>query len=1274
MTNNDSPLGIPEGTAVAVIGMAGRFPGADNIDEYWANLRNGVDCISRFSDEELLAAGVDPSWLKHPNYVKARGLLRDFDRFDASFFGYSPRDAEIMDPQHRALLETSWTALEHAGYYAERFRGLISVFAGVGLSKYLIMNLSDRFVPDDPAQSYQIFVGNDKDFAPTRVSYKLNLKGPSMSVQTACSTSLVAVHMACQSLLRGECDMALAGGASVHPEKAGYFFQEGMVLSPDGHCRAFDAKGHGFVPGSGAAIVVLKRLEDALLDRDTLHAIIRGSAVNNDGSLKVGFAASSLDGQVAAMAEALAVSGVDRESIGYIEAHGTATPLGDPIEVAALTKAYGGRRSRCAIGSVKTNIGHLDTAAGAASLIKTVLMLKHRQLVPSLHFEQPNPKIDFASSPFFVNTRLASWDENGGRRRAAINSLGMGGTNAHLILEEAPALYAPACPPSWTVLPLSAATAAALETSAKNHRQCIAESGAAQLSSIAYTLQVGRKPMRHRRASVVRDLIGASSELWSPESVRTFDGEAKDERNVVFMFPGQGAQHANMGLELYQTENFFRHQVDQCLELLRPDMAIQEIGSSFLYPAGAAPDWLTQTEYVQPALFVVEYALAKLWMHWGVQPSAFIGHSIGEYVAACLAGVFTLEDALKIVAKRGQLMQSLPPGAMLSVGLSEAELLPRLTNALSLAAVNGQSRCVAAGPQDAILKLKESLENERIQCTLLKVSHAFHSLMTEPVLETFRQFLSKFEIGRPRIPYVSNLTGRRIDEAEVRSPEYWVRHLRHTVRFSDGLTELAGQEGRVFLEVGPGRTLCSLVDYQFETLGGQQAIPSLRHPKKESGDVEMMMSAAAKMWTAGINLDWSKLRVPLEGSRVPLPGYPFERKRHWIPARNSKSAPPLENGSIEKVARQVEGRSEAVGAILTRSSQEGRMAAINDLLQCRIAARLGLQRNDIADNLRELPWDSLLIIEFVSALRKELAIELKPSEFFRQERLAELTGLIYKRLTGDEPSELPSHGPANTTAKPDEQGKRNAWFPFTNKISAARSRIFVFTGSGGSAAYYQKLLARGIPEKTEICVLQPPGRPWDRLHETPLGDLPSLVSASTDQIQGLLDRPFIFVGHSFGGLVAFEVARELRRRKRSAPNQLIVCACKSPQDDSAPSQATLSESETLKMQFGGEGIDELRNDRVLIEAVMGAYRNDVKLYKSYSYTPELPLEIPTVLLAGKEDKLVPLESVKGWRKETSVECEIEIMPCDHAFASYVPKLFDILVRHSEIAEALAARP
>jgi len=913
---------------IAIVGMSGRFPGARTVEEFWHNLAEGIESIARFSDQELLDAGVPASCLNNPGYVKAAPILEEPGHFDAAFFGFSPMEAKSMDPQHRILLELAHEALEHAGYDPHRYAGRIGVFTGSALNTYFMnaalnSRLAQEYIPT--------LIGNDKDFLSTRISYKLNLKGPSISVQTACSTSLVAIHLARQSLLSQESDMALAGAISVRvPHRAGYFYDGGGVVSADGHVRAFDAKANGTVFGSGGGILVLKRLADALSEGDTIHAVIRGSAVNNDGSEKAGYTAPSVNSQADAVVEALANAGVSADSVSYLEAHGSGTPVGDPIEIMALTKAFRTSTQRsgyCAIGSAKTNVGHLDAAAGVAGVIKTVLALEHRQLPPSLHFSRANPEIDFPATPFYVNTHLRDWASDG-PRRAGVMATGMGGTNAHVVLEEAPepGESTHARPPHLLVL--SAKTQTALEQATRRLREFLSANDSVNMSDVAYTLQIGRKAFPHRRCLVCADREDAIAALGQEHSKRVLSNLTEESRRpVILLLPGIGDHYVGMAHELYETWDAFKQEVDRCADILKPHLGIDI--RAILYPSSQswrhnkpgqpkgidlkkmlgrktdAPEDqdtsnLNKTLYAQPALFTIEYALARLWQSLGITPEAIVGHSMGEYVAACLAGVLSLEDALRLIAARAKLVDGLPQGAMLAVTLPEDELLGLLPGDLSISLINGPSLCVVAGPVAAVAGFEKMLSARSVICRHVQNAHAFHSRMLDPIVKAFEAEVSKVRLNEPRIPYISNVSGKWITGREATDPAYWARHANHTARFSDALHELWQFKDPILLEAGPGRTLgvLAMQHPDRQDAGHPVTLSSVRHHYENESDADIVLQSAGKLWLAGADIAWGRRRVDEKRRRMALPTYPFERHNYWMaasldqPGKPQLNAPP----------------------------------------------------------------------------------------------------------------------------------------------------------------------------------------------------------------------------------------------------------------------------------------------------------------------------------------------------------------------------------------------
>lgn len=979
---------------IAIVGMSCRFPGADTVSQFWRNIIDGDCAAVNVSDEELRQAGVPESMITDENFVKIAYPVSDIEHFDAQFFQYTPREAEITDPQQRLLLECSYEALENAGYTAEGFDGLIGVYAGIGSMAYYIRNLIPNQELLDSVGTLRMSIGNEKSFASTMVSYKLNLTGPSVNVDTACSTSLVAVHQACQSLLSYECDMALAGGVSLDvPQKSGMQYKEGSIISPDGICRPFDADAKGTVKGNGAGIVVLKRYADAVEDGDTIYAVISGSAVNNDGALKIGYTASSIEGQSEVISEAMNRGDVDAEQIRYLEAHGTGTILGDPIEVKALTDVYresSNASGYCAIGSVKANIGHLDIAAGVAGLIKTCQVLHHNLVPPVIHYQAANPKIDFDSSPFYVPTEVRTLADAGEEVYAGVSSFGIGGTNAHVVLKQITQEATPQPSRMQQLFVLSAKSQKSLERQIDVLAAHLEEHPSINLADAAYTLQVGRGSFEYRASIVGNNSQDLTQQLRERARTLHTSSDPVGNAHVYFLFPGQGAQHTQMLQNLYEEETVFAEAFDQCISKFDQhlNLALRDV------IWGDDAEAVNNTLVAQPAIFATEYALAQLWLSIGIKPHAMLGHSLGEYVAACIAGVFNLEDAVRLVSTRALLLQSLPSGDMMMVQLSEADIQPYLSHECALAAVNGPNICVLAGQNDVLLKLQKQLEEKQIPHRILQTSHAFHSHMLEPVLEDFRHAVSAINLNKPNMAYLSNLTGDWIDAAAVVTPEYWVDHMRKTVRFADAMAHINADPGAVLLEVGPGQVLSTLAKRSFNA---RHVVSSARHAKDQRSDVVTWLQALGQLWSAGVEIDWRALHVNEHGNeprrRIAMPCYQFDRQHYWIDPQGRRAIDdqPAEqnNTSQEQPVSSVQDNKPRNAADLVRDTwrQAFGLSAIKD-----------------SDNFFELGGDSLLATQLISVLRNRLKVKIALSELFGTNNFGEFVALIQSRV--DDESQL----------------------------------------------------------------------------------------------------------------------------------------------------------------------------------------------------------------------------------------------------------------------------
>lgn len=1031
---------------IAIVGMAGRFPQSPNLQRFWENLCQGFEGISFFSDEELEQAGISLKLLHSPNYVKAKGFLEHADLFDAGFFGFSPREAELTDPQIRLFLECAWEVLESAGWDPDKFSGLIGVYAGMSFSSYMWQFAGDDSESDSVSAFRTVMGGAEKDHLVSTVSYRLNLRGPSFNIQTACSTSLAAVHAAARAVMTYECDMALAGGVSVGaPLHCGYLYEPGSIASADGHCRSFDTDGSGSVMGDGVGIVLLKRLEDAIAARDTVYAVIKGSAVNNDGRRKVGFTAPAIEGQAEAISMALAAAGANCESIGYIEAHGSATVIGDPIEIAALNQVYsqaGLKPGSIPVGSVKSNIGHLNAAAGVAGLIKACLALNYGWIPPSVNFRKANPKIPFERGPFRVNHTLSPWPEGDKPRRAGVSAFGIGGTNVHVILEEAPRTTPSEPAKSWQLMVLSARTHPALERATGRLTAHLLEHREQNLADIAFTLQEGRKAFEHRRMAVCRDLSDAATVLQARTPSRLLTAIAPPARRpIAFLLTGLGDQYLDMGRGLYESEPEFARHVDHCCEFLQPLLGVDLRQTMYPNPRvrqqsevrmeerlnfrslvqrareGNSPalQEIHRTLWAQPALFVIEYALAKLWMSWGIVPESMMGYSIGEYVAGCLAGVISLEDSLRMLAVRAQSIERLAPGAMLAIAAPEAEIRPLLNSEISVAGINGNSLCVVAGAPEAVDALQSHLLREgEIVCRRLLATHAFHSPLMQPVADELTRIARSIRLSPPQIPYISNVTGKPITVSEATDAAYWARHLTQPVQFAAGLQHLCSPSAPVFLEVGPGQMLTSLAEQYLAARGvaDRVTLASLPHSSDAQPDRAFILNTLGTLWLAGIEPDWNGVHRHESRSRIPLPTYPFERQRYWL---TSSKRPRGEQGTAAATVQTtatspVRGIASYDQSIASQNGNEGNsrphlgteyVAPTNSTEQ-RIAKiweeLLGIHPIGIHDEFLRLGGNSLLAIRVAAELRETFQIDFPLEALLRSSTVAEIALFVEDAL------------------------------------------------------------------------------------------------------------------------------------------------------------------------------------------------------------------------------------------------------------------------------------
>ena len=1112
----------PTGLEVAVIGMAGRFPGADDLSALWRDLRAGREAITSFSREQLEAAGAPAAELDDPNFVPRRAFLEGAEQFDAAFFDVNPREAEILDPQQRLFLETVWHALEDAACDPSTTDDRIGLFGGVSMSTYLLQNLLPNRELLARVGSFQAMLANDKDYLTTRVSYKLGLKGPSVLVQTACSTSLVATHLACQSLINGECEVALAGGVSVtFPQHRGYVYQEGAILSPDGHCRPFDHKAQGTVNGDGVGVVVLKRLEDALADGDRIRAVIRGSAINNDGSDKVGFTAPSVAGQTTVIGNAQVMAEVEADTLGYVEGHGTATPIGDPIELEALDEAFRvttDRKGFCALGSIKGNLGHLDAAAGVAALSKTVLALEHAEIPPTVHFEAPQPESVLADSAFVVSSELRPWPVGETPRRAAVSSFGLGGTNAHVVLEEAPASDAdPEVADEAHLLVLSARTPSALEAARQRLADHLEANSQDALADVAYTTQRGRRAFEHRHAVVCRDRSEAVATLRGERPKALLGGfHDAGDRPVVFLFPGQGTQFPGMARTLYGTAPVFREELDRCLDVLRPLIAESLASHGFagdpldLLAAAEADDeqraeTLRHTAHAQPLLFAVEYALARQLEAWGVTPSAMLGHSLGEWVAACLAGVWSLDDALHLVAARGRLMaathEASGPGAMITIPLSADEVRAEIERrdeggTIELAAINAPDLVVATGPEEAVMALGRELGRRDVECRRLHTSHAFHSVVMEPALEPFRAELERRPPKAPEGRFVSNVSGDWIAPEEAADPDYWLRQLRQPVRFADGLARLLAEPDAVLLEVGPGRSLASLARRQPGWTAGRAMIGTLPgggDSPSEHGAPGL--EALGRLWLAGVRPDWRALHGDAARRKVALPGYVFDHQTFWIAPPAEVAGVPTGTGASSELTPGTSTESAAASAGQARPAG---LSTVFEAPQGELESRLvglwsellGVEGIGRHDDFFELGGHSLMGTQLLSRVREVLGAEVPLRQLLEGPTVADLSAAI--EATG-------ASGEGAIEPPPLDPIPRDGGLP----LSFSQERLWIVDQMTPGSPAYNISFALRLRGELDVALLEACFAALERRHES----LRTIFGQNDDRPVQIVEEP-----------------------------------------------------------------------------------------------------------------------------------------------------------------------
>jgi acyl transferase domain-containing protein len=1224
------------GLEIAVIGMAGRFPGAKTIEEFWENLKIGIESVAFFSDQELIETGVPSILLQNPNYVKALPQVEDIEYFDAGFFDYTPKEAEVMDPQMRVFHECAYHALEDAGCDPFSYEKLIGCYAGASVNFYWQWKslLREEMDVSGQFEARQLF---DKEYLCARVSHKLNLRGPAICIQTACSTSLVAIHMACQGLLSGECDLALAGGVSLpYMKKEGYLYRKGgMIVSSDGHCKVFESRSDGTVFGNGVGVVLLKRFCEAVEDRDNILAVVKGSFINNDGLNRGGFTAPSAAGEAAAIQTALQIANVPPESIGYIETHSTGTPLGGPIEMEGLKLAFDSDKKKyCALSCVKTNVGHLNIASGVTGFIKAVLALKHRLIPPTLHFQTPDPAIDFENSPFYVNTALSPWKTVTSPLRAGVNSFGIGGTNAHVVLEEAPLISHRSSvigekskEREYQLILLSAKTPSALEKMTGNLAQYLEKNIDINLEDAVYTLMLGRRTMKHRRMLVCSDTVDALRKLTLPGSgkVHTFFNEV-EKRPAIFMFSGLGSQYVHMGKDIYQTEPLFREEMDRCFDILKSLLGydIKEI----LYPSPVSPlssvssgeKNIHQTEVAQLVIFIFEYALAQLLIKWGIQPYAMIGYSFGEYTAACISGVLSLEDALKMIAIRGQLIEKLPAGAMLSIPLTVDQLKPFLSchARISLAIDNGPS-CIAAGPMDAVQAFEKEMKEQKYLCMRIPSTRALHSPMMEPILNEFTDKISaEITLKELQIPYISNVTGHWAHPEQVIQPDYWADHLRSTVRFADGVAQLLETDEGVFIEIGPGRDLNTLLTRYIEDKPGFESVNLIRPREQQISDVYVLLNRLGHLWLRGVEIDWNKFYSGQERYRIPLPKYPFDTVRFSLEMEfvdrilgiltqqvTGNISKDLAGEDLSPTLMVKQDLVPGTKSFSQRPVLETEYVSPRNEIEKQIAETwaqfFGFEQVGIDDDFFELGGDSLKALIVLAKIKNVLGIELSMEEFFPRPTIRKLAPFLAGKIQGQEESLLPDllrrmSGDLET----DLQKYVEQPVVLFNTDKPSGKNLFCFPPVMGFGAAYKEL-AIFIPGYSMYSFNFIEGE--ERLKKY-------LEIISAHQPAG----PYILLGYSAAGRLTFEVAAALEEKGDEVSDIILVDSFWPVENINGDLPESIIKNMTTYLDELGMGF--------LKEKILGIMQK----YRSYFIEPYRPqvVNAGVHLILSEENKETPL--------------------------------------------------